>query len=242
MLRIIATPDTSNLDRGLYKLTVAIEETDLLLRNRHVQGSITWGDGTANVEIPRQAIIFGTTTAATTYSKTFTPGRYVVIVRANNFRSPTSDSDIFIAFIDTTEVTFATLSQDSDIISVGPIMSRDVGFPNADQWNFNIGRGIETVESSIRMLLSIAKGERLMNPEYGTNLNRIVFEQDDGSGSVDTQVQDEILLAVEQFAPFVSVQSISLNRQNSSNAVNIDVRFFARPNQHTFQVNLNFER
>lgn len=241
MLRIIATTDDTNLGSGLLRLTVAIEETDMLLKSRYVSGSISWGDGSEDQVIEKQAIIFGTATPTITYSKNFLPGKYVVKVTAQNYRAPTPDTDLVVFFIDASTETFVAPAASVSKI-VGLIMPRQAGFPNEEQWNFNIGRDLETTVSSLTLLLSVNKGERLMDPEFGTNLRRIVFEPSDTGGTIESMVQQEILLAVEKYAPSVTLQSISMSRLNGGSTINVDIRFLAKPRQQSFRVNLTFER
>lgn len=241
MLRLIVTPDLTALSNGVVSVTVAIEETDTFLLNRFVEGNIEWGDDSIDQTIVKQAIVLGNQTTAVTYTKEFLPGKYVVKISAANFRMPTPDTDLVVIYVDATQDT-STVSEEADIVTVGPILPRDLGFPNPNQWNFDLGRDLQCTESAIKMLLSISKGERLMDPEFGTDLQRVIFEPDDGKGTIDSLIQQEILLAVEKFAPFVTVQSISVTRIDPSRKVNVDVRFISKPKRQTFQVNLNFER
>jgi phage baseplate assembly protein W len=241
MLRLIVTPDLTALSSGVISVTVAIEETDTFLLNRFVEGNIEWGDDSIDQAIAKQAIVLGNQTTAVTYTKEFLPGKYVVKISATNFRMPTPDTDLVVIYVDASQDT-STVSEESDIVTVGPILPRDLGFPNPNQWNFDLGRDLQCTESAIKMLLSISKGERLMDPEFGTDLQRVIFEPDDGKGTVDSLIQQEILLAVEKFAPFVTVQSISVTRVDASRKVNVDIRFISKPKRQTFQVNLNFER
>lgn len=241
MLKVIAIPDEKELGAGLLKLNVAIEESDLLLKGRYVSGSIDWGDGSPVEAIAKQAILFGTSTSTATYSKAYSPGTYVVKVAAQNYRAPISDTDVAIFFIDTTVEIFVA-PQDSSSSLVGLILPQEVGFPNEEQWNFNTGTGLETTISALTLLLSVNKGERLMDPEFGTNLRKIIFEPIDASGSMESFVQQEILLAVERYAPAVTLQSISMTRLNGGNSISVDIRFVAKPRQQSFSVNLTFER
>jgi phage baseplate assembly protein W len=241
MLRLIVTPDTSGLSNGVFRVTVAIEETDKFLLNRYVEGNIVWGDGSTDQTIPKQSIILGNQTTAVTYTRQFLPGKHVVKISAKNFRLPTADTDLVVIYVDASQTT-TTTPEPSQVVTIGPILPRDQGFPNPDQWNFDLGQDLECIESAIKMLLSVSKGERLMDPEFGTDLQRVIFEPDDGKGTVDSLIQQEILLAVEKFAPSVTVQTITVTRVDASRKVNVDIRFISKPKQQTFQVNLNFER
>jgi phage baseplate assembly protein W len=238
MLKIIATPDQTFLASGRYGLLVSIQEDDLLLGDRLVSGEISWGDGSV-VAIDLQAIQVGElATAPVLYTHDFLPGMHVVRVIAKNYRAPVADVDLFVDYVNLTRA--AAPAAPGGNLTIGPIMSRDVGYPNASQWKFDVGRDLQTVESAVKLLLTTARGERLMNPDYGTNLGRIIFDSDDAA--IDGLVQHEISQAVERHAGgIVTIQSISVNR-GGPRRINVEVKFISRAKRQPFQVNMKFER
>ncbi len=64
----------------------------------------------------------------------------------------------------------------------------------------------EAVSSDLLLLLVTQKGERYYMPEYGTNLIKFIFEQNDNITLVD--IENEIKETVSRYIPYVSVDKI----------------------------------
>ena len=67
-----------------------------------------------------------------------------------------------------------------------------------------------------------------MNPEFGTNLRKSVFEV--YNGDLETQLRGEIIQAIQTYIPYVDVESIKLSWDESlktmgRNQVYVSVRF-----------------
>lgn len=218
--------------RGTVLLQVTITEDDPFLANKLVAGELNWGDGSLAVPLPQQV-----SPIATTISNSFAPGLYTVRISATNFRTPTPDTqlDVFTVTVRANEV--AIVNQG---IVFGPILPRDGGFPNDKQWNFNTGQDIQILESALKMLLTTEKGERLMEPDYGTNLRSVLFEND--TRVAQGLVQQEIATAVQQREPRVMLSSISLSRNSDMTSADVRATFISRLSQQPFQVNLKFVR
>ena len=61
---------------------------------------------------------------------------------------------------------------------------------------------LEQTKSNIRNLISTQKGERLGNPNFGCDLRQVLFEQE---GDVESQIEETIRAAIDEFLPFVKV-------------------------------------
>ena len=59
---------------------------------------------------------------------------------------------------------------------------------------------LEQTRSNIKNLLSTNKGERLGNPTFGCDLNRLLFEKE---GDIESDIEEEITSAINEFLPFV---------------------------------------
>ena len=68
---------------------------------------------------------------------------------------------------------------------------------------------LEAAKSNLRNLLLTMKGERLMQPNFGTDLMKLVFEQDDGT-LVD-RIRETIIDAVEFWLPYLNLNTIEVN-------------------------------
>ena len=83
---------------------------------------------------------------------------------------------------------------------------------------------LEQTKSNIRNLMLTAKGERLANPTFGTNLRSLVFSQE--STDVESRVEEEIREAMDEFLPFVNIVSIETNFSDiQKGRLTVDLRF-----------------
>lgn len=69
--------------------------------------------------------------------------------------------------------------------------------------------GTEDIRESLRILISTAPGERVMQPTYGCGLKTLVFESI--NESVLTSVKETIRSAVLFFEPRVTLESVSVD-------------------------------
>jgi phage baseplate assembly protein W len=65
----------------------------------------------------------------------------------------------------------------------------------------------DAIKSDIAHLILTQKGERLYNPDFGTNLLKYVFNQNDTYSESD--IKDEITQALANYLPNVKVNSIT---------------------------------
>jgi phage baseplate assembly protein W len=87
---------------------------------------------------------------------------------------------------------------------------------------------IEAVKNNIKNVLNTERGERLMQPVFGLNLRKFLFEQFNDESVI--QMQNDILDTLEIWLPFVEVRNItvSTNTDDSTvgvNALKIDISF-----------------
>lgn len=68
--------------------------------------------------------------------------------------------------------------------------------------------GVDLVKSNLNQLLKTNKGERVMLPDYGTNLYHFLFEPLDKT--TFTAIKDDILRAIDSYAPGVEVIKLSV--------------------------------
>jgi phage baseplate assembly protein W len=81
----------------------------------------------------------------------------------------------------------------------------------------------DQIKSNLINLLLTLQGERIMNPEFGTNLPRLVFEQ------LDEQlypiIQDEIFSSVSRFIPEITLLTINLTPDEDGNTLTIEIDY-----------------
>ena len=93
----------------------------------------------------------------------------------------------------------------------------------------------EAVKENIRNLLNTRSGERLFNPTIGTTLNDILFENIDNE--MLDQIRDQINDIFGLWMPFITIRNlnISIDDNNFSNKLNIDLEFFMNQNPNILE-------
>jgi len=99
-----------------------------------------------------------------------------------------------------------------------------------DQGGFNLSKGSKTINESLDTILNTPKGSVFMRPEYGSNLHKYIFEQNDNilTALLENEIQDALTL----WEPRINI--ISINCVTDPKIVNL-INCFIRYNL----VNLN---
>ena len=85
---------------------------------------------------------------------------------------------------------------------------------------------IEQVKSNIKNLLLTKRGERVLQPEFGSGLQELLFEQnvDDFEERIETTINDSI----EKWLPYVTVEEIDIEATDElkdRNRINVSLKF-----------------
>ena len=100
---------------------------------------------------------------------------------------------------------------------------------------------LQQVSHNIKNLLLTQKGERLGNPEFGSNLMRVIFEPD--NGDTEALIEEEIRASISDpnhGLPFVNIVSIKVGSDiYNKNRVNLKINFTIDIDQNLQTVNLN---
>jgi phage baseplate assembly protein W len=90
----------------------------------------------------------------------------------------------------------------------------------------------QQVKSNFKNLILTKKGERLMQPEFGTDLHRILFENITENTLEDARLT--VVEAVERWMPFLELQQFEVKNPVNGNPHRIDLsvtyRFRNNPN------------
>jgi phage baseplate assembly protein W len=93
----------------------------------------------------------------------------------------------------------------------------------------------EAVRQSIRMILSTARGERLMRPDFGCSLHDLVFSTNTGAaiGQVISAVQESLI----QWEPRIDVLDVTaIPDAEEPNRLLIDLRYLVRTTNNRFNL------
>ena len=81
-------------------------------------------------------------------------------------------------------------------------------------------------KSNIKNLLLTKKYERLMQPNLGSDLQKVLFEMNDDS--LEEKIENAINNSMETWLPFVTIEDISVEQTNElkdANQVNVSLKF-----------------
>lgn len=84
---------------------------------------------------------------------------------------------------------------------------------------------LEQVKTNIKMLLRTKRGERRMNPEFGSGMWSILFEQN--TDNIKTIIENTIRKDIGRWMPYVSVESVDVDNTSDStqHRINVSVTF-----------------
>ena len=103
---------------------------------------------------------------------------------------------------------------------------------------------LSQAKDNLKNLILTKKGERLMNPEFGCDVWRVLFEQMDGS-IIESQIESYILDAVSTWLPYLNVTSIIFDYDDNDidmNRISLDIKFALASNPsltESVQINVN---
>lgn len=220
-------------------LEARVYEDDNMLVGRYVSATLDWNDGTGTTEsfpvTSMNAHPAGYWAIST--SRRLPPGKYVCVLRVQNYRSPVEDVVRLNFFV---TVTASKPPYNPPNLVFGPILPRDAGYPNPQQWAFNIDSDLVILESSVKMLLLTAKGDRLMVPDYGTNIRRILFDMN--LKSSESLIREEIIQAFAQWEPRVELQGLEVNSDPNGRNITIALALVSRLSKQPFATQVQFNR
>lgn len=95
---------------------------------------------------------------------------------------------------------------------------------------------LDQTRANIINVLATRRGERIMNPEFGTNIYRILFEQ--STKQIEGSIRVEVENAVNRWVPYVNIQNISISRSPENNAIILDILFTTEFSSNNKEENL----
>lgn len=101
-------------------------------------------------------------------------------------------------------------------------MKRFLGFPypveKTHSGYFYSQSEIDQIKSDMLILLLTNPGERVMNPEYGTPLKRLIFEPNDQLVREETKIM--IVKSLNKWEPRVAIQQVEVLTNIDNNSLN----------------------
>jgi phage baseplate assembly protein W len=102
---------------------------------------------------------------------------------------------------------------------------------------------IDQLKSNIKNLLLTKRGERLMNPLFGSGVETVLFEPI--TDEFEDKIQDIITNSVERYIPNASIDEINVDMSNENkdrNSVNISLKFRSRSTGNSGLVSFNIQQ
>jgi len=96
------------------------------------------------------------------------------------------------------------------------------------------------LKSNVRNLLLTKKGERIGQPNFGTNLHRLLFEPNDDS--LEDKIFQAVDSAIRLWLPQLSINEINIeatDEMKDLNEVSVSITFTANYNSQSFTVDFN---
>jgi phage baseplate assembly protein W len=98
------------------------------------------------------------------------------------------------------------------------------------------------LKSNVRNLLLTRKGERLAQPNFGTNLHYLLFEPNDDS--LEGKIYQAIESSIKFWLPQLSINEINIEATDdmkNENMVGVSIVFTANYNNQSFTVDINIK-
>jgi hypothetical protein len=99
-------------------------------------------------------------------------------------------------------------------------------------------------KDNLKNLILTRKGERLMQPEFGCDVWKVLFEQLDGN-LVETSIETSILDAVSIWLPYLNIDTIIFDYDENdidNNRISLDIKFSLVSNKNlseSIQITVN---
>ena len=113
-----------------------------------------------------------------------------------------------------------------------------IGFPldhSPEGFFYKTKTVLEQSKANLQNLLLTTPGERIMQPEFGSQLKFIVFEQ---GQDIPDRVEEAIRSSVDKFLAYVNVINVFTTQQD--NTVSVSIEFSVPLNPDTIEI-LNFD-
>jgi phage baseplate assembly protein W len=98
----------------------------------------------------------------------------------------------------------------------------------------------DQIKSNLINLLLTSKGERVFNPEFGSDLKKIVFEAASEDRDTRQAIQDIIVSSVNTFIPEVDITAVEVVPNVDGNAITITVNYKLKISGNSDEITVEF--
>jgi phage baseplate assembly protein W len=97
----------------------------------------------------------------------------------------------------------------------------------------------DQIKSNFINLLLTNKGERILNPEFGSSLKQLLFENI--TPITEENIKDAIISSANIYLPEIQVVNIILNNEYDNNIINITIDYILRISGTAEQITISFQ-
>ena len=136
----------------------------------------------------------------------------------------------------------AYIVQNVDVLDLKPSTGVGISVPFDGATGINTTyTTTDTIKSNLINFLLTGKRERVMNPNFGSGLREILFEQ--LTADTTTTINDLIKGGVEEFFPQVVIQNLDITLDENNQTINIYLKYtIINTNiEDELQLNLNLQ-
>jgi phage baseplate assembly protein W len=119
----------------------------------------------------------------------------------------------------------------ADFLGRGFPFPVDVPAPGAE---LRLREGQRHIEQAIFLILSTARGERVMRPEFGSGIHELVFAPN--TAATMGRLEQEVRLALTRWEPRIDVLEVNPEPRGDGNVVLITIHYRVRNTNNLFNV------
>ena len=122
-------------------------------------------------------------------------------------------------------------------IAIG--ISLPFGSENTDQLFNQTYSTKDQIKSNLINLLLTQRGERILNPLFGCDLKRILFENI--TPATETSIREVITSAVNIYMPEITISDIITNSEIDNNTINITINYTINLSGTADEITIQFQ-
>jgi phage baseplate assembly protein W len=97
----------------------------------------------------------------------------------------------------------------------------------------------EQIKSNFINLLLTSKGERILNPEFGSELRQLLFENI--TSPTEENIKNAIITSADIYIPEIQIIDININNEYDDNTVNVIINYILRISNTADQITISFQ-
>lgn len=106
-------------------------------------------------------------------------------------------------------------------------LGRGLKFPfSVQRGAMSVAEGEDSIKESVMLILSTARGERVMRPEFGSRLNELVFAPNNMSTA--TLIRSYMEEALREWEPRIEVEDITVTPSSDKPLLEVSISYIVK--------------